>query len=287
MGWPVIESVASLAIPGSLTVSASGGPPATRPAGVLPQFWLGPENRLVQIATDIVLEGGNPHCNPLIFHGPSGSGKSHLAFGLVAVWRKRHRNRPALYCTAIDFARELTDAVEANAVEDFRDRYRSASLVAIDDVDRLDAKQSAQRELIHTFDALVEAGARMLLTSTRPPEELGGLLPSLVSRLVSGLSVGLAIPAAPTRHVLLERLAETRGVALDAPLAALLAEGLPLPVPHLVGALLELDLAVRVDGGSITAEQVRSYLAARSGSPRPTLRDIANHTARALFAQAL
>jgi chromosomal replication initiator protein len=237
---------------------------------------------LARVALETVVEGGSEHFNPIVFHGPPGMGKTHLAMGLAAAWKSRSRQSQAVYVPAIDFARELADAIEEQAVGDFRTRYRQASLLAIDDVDLLCTKEGAQRELVYTIDALLESGGRVVLTSSTPPEDLTGLVPNLLGRLLSGLSVGLALPGVETRFAILSRLARSRQVAVGEAVLRLLADKLSAPVPALLGALHELELAARVDGGAITLERARQYLAQRTSSSRPTLGEIAVATARHL-----
>ncbi len=86
----------------------------------LGQFLAGPENYLVEPAIAGVLHKRPAVYNPLVLHGPSGTGKSHLARGLADAWRHRFPGRPVVYTTAVDFARELADAIETQAVVDFR-----------------------------------------------------------------------------------------------------------------------------------------------------------------------
>ena len=274
------DRVALIAIPASPSVSTAGAAPHTPAAGTVPDYLLGPENQLARVAVEAILEGGSDHLNPIVFHGPPGIGKTHLAMGLAAAWKSRNRQSQALYVPAIDFARELTDAIEEQAVDDFRARYRHPSLLALDDVERLSPKEAAQRELLYTIDALLESGGRVVLTSSTPPEYLAGLLPGLSGRLLSGLSVGLALPGFETRIAILTQLAQSRPIAVGEAVLRLLAEKLSAPVPALVAALHNLELAARLEGSAITLERARRYLAERSSLEQPTLREIAAATAR-------
>ena len=79
--------------------------------------------------------------NPLVLHGPSGTGKSHLARGLLAAWRDHFPGQTVVYTTAIEFARELADAMETQAIVDLRNRYRMAGLLVFEDVGRLATKR--------------------------------------------------------------------------------------------------------------------------------------------------
>jgi chromosomal replication initiator protein len=112
------------------------------------------------VAVEAILEARDHGPGPVLFVGPCGSGKTHLATGLVAAYRARFRRRPAVYVPAVDFSREMADAIDTQAMDDFRQRYRQASLLAIDDVDRLAGKEAAQRELASTLDAVPRPAAK-------------------------------------------------------------------------------------------------------------------------------
>jgi len=240
------------------------------------QFLAGPENRLVEVAVRSVFEHPLATYNPLVLYGPSGTGKTHLARGLETAWRARyHRRRRVQYTTATDFARELADAIETQAMDDLRAKYRTAALLVFEDVGRLAGKPAAQVEFIHTFDALLVAGSRIVATACAAPAELPGIVPGLHSRLAGGLSVPLASPGPEARLAILRRLAALRGIDLSRAAADVLANGLNATVPELLGALVQLEVAARLHDGRSDVELVQSFLARRNGSRQPPLKQIA------------
>ena len=260
--------------------SLSGGDSGPGSVARLSEFVIGAENQMTQVALDAILNGGDTHFNPVVFHGPAGVGKSHLAMGLAAAWKDRFRQRPALRLPALDFARELVDAIDAHAIEDFREGYRRVWLVVIEDIELLAGKDGAQRELAYLLDASVGTERRVVLTCATAPGQLAGLLPALQSRLISGLTVEMALPSPESRRAILAQQARSRTIALDDSVAWLLAEELCLPAAGLAGALMELELAARAAGDGITRERVREYLSARRTPSRATLPQIARATAR-------
>ena len=200
-------------------------------------FWVGPENRLVPGGIEAILERRSHGSGPVVFFGPCGSGKTHLALGSVSAYRTRYRQRSAAYATAVDFAREMADAIDTQTMDEFRQRYRRPSLLAIDDVDRLAGKEASERELASTLDSVLEARGQVLLTSSVAPGQLTGFLPQLQSRLMGGLTIPLALPGPETRVAIVRRLAEVRGIKLGAKEAETLALGLRSSVPRSVGGL--------------------------------------------------
>jgi chromosomal replication initiator protein len=278
--WAVIDTVVEIPIPGRWIPPEDGRAVGPEDKRTDRNFLVGPENRLVHVAIRSLLGGGESIYNPLTLVGPPGSGKSHLAAGLVAVWRERFGPRSAVYVPAVDFARQWTDATETHATADFQNRYRRVKLLAVDDADLLASKAVAQQELVDTLDALTLESGQVVLTCSAPPVRTLGLMPRLESRILAGLVVPLAFPAPSTRLFALRQFASLRQLNLPEEAATVLADGLSGPLSEVWAAVLALELSARVDGGAITVRRVRQWLADHDATQPPALRDIAAATAR-------
>lgn len=246
----------------------------------LSRFVVGPENRLVPVAVQSVLDPAAACYRPLVFYGPCGCGKSHLALGIAAAWKSQFPREPIVATTAVDFARELAEAIETKTVDEFGGRYRRASMLVLEDLERLADKEAAQQEFLHILDSLMHVEARIVLTARQAPGLLPDLLPALQSRLVAGLAVPLAVPGPETRLVLLRCLAAERSLELSEAVLEVLAEELTGPVPELSAALMQLELDLQAQSAPVNVGSVRRLLANRRGSRQPSLRDIALQTAR-------
>jgi chromosomal replication initiator protein len=174
----------------------------------------------------------------------------------------------------------MADAFEAQAVEDFRKRYREVSLAVFEDVGELANKPVAQEELLRTLDAVIQRGGQVVVTAPCAPREITGFLPGLQSRLSAGLGVPLALPSPATRLAILQRWSSYREVKVADSILKLLAQGLAGTVPELLGAMVQLEIPARADGRPIDAGQVRDFLSHRDSAIRPKLREIATLTAR-------
>lgn len=269
-------------------------------------FVAGPENRLVEVAVQSVLAqrpdgpiepqaaewldrpAESPsdaiYYNPLVLYGPSGTGKSHIARGLAVVWKARDRRQRVVSTTAVDFARELADAIESQAVDEFRLKYRTANLLVFEDLGMLATqkagKLSAQEEFVHTLDALLAEDRWVVVTASLAPAALPNLLPALRSRLTAGLAIPIAPPGPEARLAVLGQLAALKEIQLPEAAARVLAEGLIGTAPELAGALAQLAAPAQSGGAPLDLSAVKRYLAQRNRRLHPSLHEIALATAR-------
>jgi chromosomal replication initiator protein len=243
------------------------------------------ENRLVREAVEAVC-GDSRRYNPLVLFGPTGTGKSLLAHGIARRWTQQHPGTRIISTTGVDFAREYAGAVETDALEDFRRKYRRTELLVIDDLHEMDQKVAAQKELILTLDTLLEHYRRVLVTLPHAPAETVTLLPGLASRLSAGLTVPLVPPGAAARRLILQRLADARGASLPEPVIdVLLTElpttaGKPITVPLLMQRLIRLEQLAADEPSPINESLARRCLLFVSAAKEPQLRSITKHVCK-------
>lgn len=243
------------------------------------RYIAGPENALLVGAVGDFFDTFSRIYSPLILHGPTGVGKSHLAHGLRDRFADLHPDAPVLYETGADFARTYAEAVEARCVPAWREERRSVTLYVLDNLDELAERSAAQIELLHTVDALLQAESLLIVTARQLPGRIPHMLPGLVSRLSAGLSVALPQPGLEARRVALSLMADERRLAIDEGTLSTLAAGLDGTMPELAGALVKLSAAVG-HNGRIDRTAVQSFLGKRTPAKQATLRDIATRTAR-------
>lgn len=233
----------------------------------LHQFIGDDRNCLIPLAADAALRAV-PRFIPIVFHGPTGTGKTFLARGLVHLWNARHAQMTAVITSGADFAREYSGAVVTDSLPDFRQRFRSPAMLMIDDLDRLQDKAPAQNELSHTLDDLMRNRCQVLITMKTAPLETAGLSPGLVSRLSGGLSVPVTTPGHVGRKAILVELLKLHGVRLtDQAMELLTGSSLLAPagstpgfgdLNHLVTSLAAQTGDDRAEFGS---DDLRSWLA--------------------------
>jgi len=272
------DGIVDIPLPGSIP-----SPNGENGAAAACHFLVGPENRLVEVAVRSVIEELDVGYSPLVLHGPSGVGKSHLARGLAEAWKARLRRDRVVVTTGVDFARGLADAIESQSLEEFRAAYRTANMLVFEDLGQLavrrQEKLSAQEELVFTLDALLADRRWIVVTAAAAPAELPGLLPALQSRLSAGLSLPLVPPEAATRRALLRRLTDSNDISMPEPILGALADGLRGTAPQLAGAVGELSARFRLDGRQMDLPAVDRFLTMHNHKRQPSLHEIALATA--------
>jgi chromosomal replication initiation ATPase DnaA len=190
--------------------------PAPSPAFTRDALEVSAANQLAVKAVDALLDEPGRRFNPLLLHGPGGSGKTHVAHAIGNAMRER---RPdfAIACLSVHaFVEELVAAMQEGGMERWRTRYRAADLFVLDGIQELEGKERTQEELFHLFNHLVGKGAQVVLTSDRAPRELRGLADRLRSRFEGGLVVALSPRERPRMEQLVTRaLGEPDGFYAD------------------------------------------------------------------------
>jgi chromosomal replication initiator protein len=273
---------AILTIPVADDDRAEAGAVAERSAAACRPFVAGPENRLLAHAIEAILELPGVDYNPLVLYGRSGTGKTHLAHTLCAQWKASDVRRKPVYCPAADFVHQWREAVQTQALVEFRRGMRRTSLLVLDDLHHLADKEAAQRELAETLDTVIGGGRQVIVTCNAPPGGLKGFTPHLRSRLSAGLTVALSSPGVEARAAILEQLAAGRGLRLQEEASRLLAEALEATAARLQGVLAELESNEADRHGVIDSAAVRRYLGRMVRGERPTIHRIALATSRVL-----
>jgi chromosomal replication initiator protein len=258
---------------------------------IMPTFVAGPENWLVAIvvgrlmphATDQAVANLSSAIPPSVIaiHGPRGTGKTHLARGLVQIWHRRRGAESAEFFAASDFRHLLIDAIRNKTVPQFRDRVRNRSLLVIDDLDHLPRDEYLQQELRATLDALEERGGTLVATSCHSVAAMRNLIADVRGRLTAGLVLQVAPPEDAARTQIVRRAATALGRPLSEEAAKRLGVGVRGSAPEMFAALFEMlaDQSSWVGGDIRCVEQYLGRRAARRPSLRNVLQAVAKYCA--------
>ncbi len=224
------------------------------------QFVIGNGNRFAHGAALAVAENPGTAYNPLFICGPPGVGKTHLLHS-IADYANRHGNGLRVQLTGAEsFANEFIAALRGGDINAFKARHREADLVLVDDVQFLMAKAKTEEEFFHTFNALRESGAQIVLTCDRPPRDLDRLEERLRDRFDSGLVADISAPDLATRVAVLRARAELDQLVIAQPaVLELIATRVERNLRALEGALIRVVAYASLSGRAITealAEEV-------------------------------
>jgi chromosomal replication initiator protein len=258
---------------------------ALNPDYTFERFVIGPGNQLAHAAALAVAEAPGEAYNPLFLHGPPGLGKTHL-LGSIANYLNRHSPQLAVhYTTAESFTNEFVSSLHGAAIDGFKERYRRVDVLLIDDVQFLQGKARTADEFFHTFNALYEGGAQLVLTADRVPADLKDLADRLRDRFEWGLTVPLEPPDLATRLVFLGNLSREQSQPVPPDALRALASKTSPNLRVLKGALTRVVAISSLTSSAVTTAAVENALPAETIAPRAPTRLDARQVQEAVAAR--
>ena len=215
-------------------------------------FVTGKSNELARAAAMQVSNNPAQNYNPFFIYGGVGLGKTHL---MNAIGNNILLNNPdakILYLHSERFVADMVRALQHNKIDAFKEFYRSADALLIDDIQFFAGKERSQEEFFHTFNALLEGNCQIVLTCDRYPKEVNGLDERLKSRFGWGLTQSIEPPELETRVAILQKKAAHIGTHLDTDVAFFIAKCIQSNVRELEGALRRVIANSQFTGKDIT-----------------------------------
>lgn len=249
--------------PGGRRVEVEGGvrhQSNLNPMFTFESFVQGKSNQLALAAAQQVADNPGGSYNPLFIYGGVGLGKTHLMHAVGTEMLKRNPNARIVYLHSERFVADMVKALQLNAINDFKRYYRSVDALLIDDIQFFAGKERSQEEFFHTFNALLEGGQQMILTSDRYPKEISGVEERLKSRFGWGLTVAIEPPELETRVAILMKKAQEAQVNLPDDAAFFLAQKIRSNVRELEGALKRVIANAHFTGNAINTPFIKESL---------------------------
>ncbi|MBQ7936837.1 MAG: chromosomal replication initiator protein DnaA [Clostridia bacterium] len=203
-------------------------------------FVVGKENEFAHAAALAIANNPADAYNPFFLYGHSGLGKTHLINAIANKIREKNPDMVIMYVKGDEFTSELIDAIQHQTQRQFKNKYRKADILLMDDVQFISGKPSVQEEMFHTFDALHENNKQIILTSDRPPKELVTLEERLQSRFSMGLIADIQPPEYETRVAIIKRKAALYNLRIPEDVVELIATKIKSNVRELEGTIKKL-----------------------------------------------
>lgn len=221
-------------------------------------FIVGDSNKFAQAACIAVARNPATNYNPLFIYGQSGLGKTHLLYAITNEIKRTMPDVRIVYKKGDEFTNELIRAIQNGTTEAFREKYRHADVLLIDDIQFIAGRESTQEEFFHTFNALYDDDKQIILTSDRPPKDIKTLEDRLRTRFEWGLVADVQPPSIELRTAIILKKAEDLGIEIPDDALRYLSENLRNSIRTIEGAIKKISAIHLLNGTPITLEMCKN-----------------------------
>ena len=218
-------------------------------------------NRLARSAGFAVSENpGKTAFNPLLIYSDVGLGKTHLAHAIGIQAKNNFPHITVLYVSTEQFIGQYIEAVRNNNQNDFIHFYQMIDLLIVDDIQFISGKEKTQDIFFHIFNHLHQKGKQIIITSDKPPVEMKGMEPRLLSRFKWGLAADLQVPDLETRIAILEKRLYNDGIEMPKDVIEYLAYSITTNIRELEGALISILAQSSLNKKPITIDLAKQMI---------------------------
>ena len=177
-------------------------------------FIVGDCNNVATAVCKAVADSPSDVYNPLFVYGNSGLGKTHLLNAIGIYLLENNQDIKVLYVSAETFTNDFIKSLQTKKQYEFKDKYRNADVLLIDDIQFLQDKVKTQDEFFFTFDSLLQDNKQIIVSGDRSPSELSSFDERLKSRFLMNTTVGVYAPDYEMRVAILQKKAELLNVEM-------------------------------------------------------------------------
>lgn len=224
-------------------------------------FIVGNSNKFAHAACLAVAQNPSNAYNPLFLYGNPGLGKTHLLYAIGNEIKKNDASKKICYVKGDEFVIELVECLNNYKMNEFREKYRNADVLLVDDVQFISGKERTQEEFFHTFNALYESNKQIILTSDRPPKEIKTLEERLRGRFEMGLIADVQPPDIETRIAIIQRKAQLMDIEISFDVCEYIATHIKSNIRQLEGTVKKIKARNNLDGEKPSIKSVQSIIA--------------------------
>ena len=214
-------------------------------------FVVGSSNKFAHAAAQAVAATPGAAYNPLFIYGNSGLGKTHLLCAIGNEVKSKNPKADIIFTRGEDFVSLIVEGIKQKSMKEIHDKYRNCDVLIVDDIQFIAGKESTQEEFFHTFNALTQDGKQIVLASDRAPKDIEILDERLRNRFEWGLLADIQPPDTETRMAIIQRKADTLGLALPPDVIQFIAEKIKSNIRQLEGAVKKINALVNIEGAPI------------------------------------
>ena len=226
------------------------------------RFVVGSCNEFAHAAARAVADNPANVYNPLYLYAGVGMGKTHLMQAVGSSIHARSPQMKVIYVSAEEFMNDMVNSIRYDRMRTFHERFRTADVLLVDDIQTLGTRERTQEEFFHTFNTLHNNGKQIIISSDSAPNAIKGLVERLKSRFSWGLIADIQPPDLETKMAILGRKAEEADVELPSNVLNFMATHFNSNIRELEGALIRLMAVASIAGTGITTAMARQSLKA-------------------------
>ncbi|MCI0542243.1 chromosomal replication initiator protein DnaA [bacterium] len=221
---------------------------------------VGPFNEVANAAAEAVAKRPGFIYNPLFIYGGTGLGKTHIVQAVGNFIKKGSERRRVYYVASEKFTVEFVNALKANRMNEFKEKYRKYDVFIMDDIQFLVGKDKTQEELFHLFNTLYETNKQIIFSSDKHPNHILGLEERLKSRFGAGMIVDVSMPEYESRVAIVKHKAKANNFLLGDDMVSFLAASLECSVREMEGILNSIICQCRMKGRELTVNEVKQVI---------------------------
>ncbi len=223
-------------------------------------FVVGTSNQFAHAAAKKICDGPGCIYNPLFIYGGVGLGKTHLINAIGNEIVDRFPNKVVYYVSAEQFTNEVISSIRHEKMGEFKEKYRNADILLVDDIQFIAGKTATQEEFFHTFNSLYARQSQIVISSDRAPMDISDITDRLRSRFGMGLIADIQCPEVETKVAILYKKAEAERLVVPEDVAFFIASRVKSNIRDLEGCLIKLGAHSSLTGMPIDLKLAQTVL---------------------------